>query len=304
MTDMKVLIIKTGAAGDVLRSTPLLDHFKNDEVHWLTSPRNVCLAGGNKILTDGTKIDDHYDWVINLEEDPAIFDCVNEIAASRHTGPYTGKDGVVYYQPCPNKWFDMSRISRYGIDKANQLKLNNRFTYQRMLFEMIDVEFNYHPYIKPAYNPSDAVCEGDIGVVVSDDSVWPTKNWAKMEQTVHWLRDMGYAVNMLQRRDTITEHIADICAHKVIICGDSLPMHICIAHKIPCVALFNCTSPWEIESYGVVTKIVSPMLEQHYYQKGYNEVVALSIPEEEVIQAVQKRLQNDRHNKIPMSASS
>jgi heptosyltransferase-2 len=286
---MKILIIKTGAAGDVLRTTPLLSYFKNDEVHWLTSDKNICLAGGNKILTDGTKIDDHYDWVINMEENPSTFECTEEIAASRHTGPYRGKDGKVYYQPCPNKWFDMSRISSLGKEKADQLKWENRLTYQQMLFEMIGAEFKYEPYMVPTYNPMNSICKGDVGVIFSDDSVWPTKNWAYLKHTAEWLADAGYVVNMLKRRETISQHIADICSHRVIICGDSLPMHICIAHKIPCVALFTCTSPWEIETYGVVHKVVSPKLQEHYYKTGYNEDVARSIDREVVIAAVQER---------------
>lgn len=288
---MKILIIKTGAAGDVLRTTPLLEEFKGQEVHWFCSEKNACLAGG-KVITDPRIVDNHYDWIINLEEKPSEFDFINELAAGRHDGPYTSPNGVVY-QPCPNKWFDMSRISSKGKEVADKLKWENKQTYQELLFEMLGLEFKGQRYIKPAYNPLHNLCEGDVGIVISDDSVWPTKNWAYMNHTANWLRDAGYAVNMLKRRDTISEHIADICAHKVIICGDSLPMHICIAHRIPCVALFTCTSPWEIESYGVVTKIVSPKLNEHYYQQGYNEAVAQSIKVEDVVQAVIERLRND-----------
>lgn len=38
---MKVLIIKLGASGDVVRTTPLLRKFTTNEVHWVTEPTNV-----------------------------------------------------------------------------------------------------------------------------------------------------------------------------------------------------------------------------------------------------------------------
>lgn len=289
---MKILLIKTGAAGDVLRTTFLLDFFRNDEIHWYCTEKNSCLAGG-KVITKPEEADDHYDWVINLEENPTDFDFINELSAHQHTGPYTSPGGVVY-QPCPNVWFDMSRVSRFGKETADRLKWFNRKSYQELIAEMLGKTFAGQFYKPVVYNPLHSLCKGDVGVVISDDSVWPTKNCANVGPAADWLKDAGYVVNMLKRRDTISEHVADICAHKVIICADSLPMHICIAHKIPCVALFTCTSPWEIETYGIVNKVVSPMLQDHFYKTGYNEAVASSISKEEIIKAVQERMNYGR----------
>lgn len=291
---MKILIIKTGASGDVMRATILLELFKDDEIHWYTTERNACLVSGSRVITKPEEADNHYDWVINLEEDPAIFDFINELSANRHTGPYTGKDGVVYYQPVPNDWFDMSRISRFSAEKANQLKLENRKTYQEMLCQMLGKTFNGERYYAPKYDVKDRELKGKIGMVISDLSHWPTKNWAYMKLLGDWLTDVGYDVNFLKRRDTIQQYIADITGHEVIVCGDSLPMHICIAHKIPCVTLFTCTSPWEIEGYGVLNKVVSPKLHEHYYKQEYNEAVAKSIESETVVAAIMERLSHGK----------
>lgn len=291
---MKILVIKTGASGDVMRTTILLELLREHEIHWYTTTRNACLVNGKKILTRPEDADGHYDWIINLEEDPAIFDFINELSANQYTGPYTGKDGVVYYQPVPNEWFDMSRISRFGPEKADRLKLENRKTYQEMLCNMIGMQFNGERYYAPPYDPKDRECSGTIGIVISDSSHWPTKNWTHLKQLGEWLVDVGYSVNFLKRRNTIQQHIADVTGHEVIVCGDSLPMHICIAHKIPCVTLFTCTSPWEIEGYGLLNKVVSPKLHLHYYKPGLNEEVASSIDNWNVINAITERLKYAR----------
>jgi heptosyltransferase-2 len=115
-----------------------------------------------------------------------------------------------------------------------------------------------------------------------------------MQELGKRLIDSGYDVNFLKRRDTIPQYIADITGHKIIVCGDSLPMHICIAYKIPCVALFTCTSPWEIEGYGILNKIVSPKLHEHYYKQPYNEEIAKSIKLETVTQAVIEKLNYEK----------
>ena len=49
-----------------------------------------------------------------------------------------------------------------------------------------------------------------------------------------------------------------------------------------CVTLFTCTSPWEIYDYGIQKKIVSPLLEEFFYKRGYDERATTAITVEEV----------------------
>ncbi len=68
-------------------------------------------------------------------------------------------------------------------------------------------------------------------------------------------------------------------------------MHFALGTATPCVSLFNCTSPWEIYDYGVQTKIVSPLLKEFFYKRGYDERAMTAITVDEVFDAVMARLE-------------
>jgi hypothetical protein len=57
------------------------------------------------------------------------------------------------------------------------------------------------------------------------------------------------------------------------------------------VTLFNCTSPWEIYDYGIQKKIVSPLLEEFFYKRGYDERATTAITLDEVKVAVMEQLE-------------
>ncbi len=57
-----------------------------------------------------------------------------------------------------------------------------------------------------------------------------------------------------------------------------------------CVSIFTCTSPWEIHDYGLMTKIVSPLLAEYFYQRGFDERATTAIGLEEVLAATLAQL--------------
>jgi heptosyltransferase-2 len=67
-------------------------------------------------------------------------------------------------------------------------------------------------------------------------------------------------------------------------------MHLALGSGIPGVALFNCTSPWEIYEYGLLTKLVSPLLGEFFYQRGFDPRATTAIPFDEVLNAVLQQL--------------
>jgi hypothetical protein len=68
-------------------------------------------------------------------------------------------------------------------------------------------------------------------------------------------------------------------------------MHFALGTSTHCVTLFTCTSPWEIYSYGVQKKIVSPLLEEFFYKRGYDERATTAISVNEVEDAVLTQLE-------------
>jgi hypothetical protein len=67
-------------------------------------------------------------------------------------------------------------------------------------------------------------------------------------------------------------------------------MHLALGAGIPCATIFNCTSPWEIHDYGIQKKLVSPLLAEFFYQRGFDERATTAIGVEEVFSAVIQQL--------------
>jgi len=121
--------------------------------------------------------------------------------------------------------------------------------------------------------------------------VWPMKNWGHYQELQHRLEGAGLRVNVLPRRSTFAEHLGDIAGHRCLVSGDSLPMHLAIGLKVPCVTMFNCTSPWEIHDYGLLTKVTSPLLGEFFYKRGMDSRATTAVPLEAVLAAVMSRLE-------------
>jgi heptosyltransferase-2 len=291
----KLLIIKHGASGDVLRTTTLLHLFKDWDIDWFVAKRNKELLSNDYIdnafdESNGTDMSKVYDLVINLEDDEEICrKIMSRIRFVKVFGAYLDDAGKIRYTVDSAEWFDLGLISKYGIKKANELKLRNRGSYQEIIYRCLGYEFEGQGYMMPKNIPNSDL-KGDVAIAAVAGKKWPMKTWCYFEDLVSDL-SRNYRVNVLPTRQTILEHIADIKRHKLVISPDSLPMHVALGLGIPCIALFTCTSPWEIYDYGLLTKVVSPKLEQYFYARGFNENGIKCIPYEEVRRLVLERLQ-------------
>jgi heptosyltransferase II len=287
---MTILIIKLGASGDVIRTTPLL-RVLSGEIHWLTDDRNAVLLSGleqiartvpwsERSVLDGG----HYDLVVSLEDSSAAAQVLSSVRYDDLFGAYLDDQGSLTYTESSRDWFDLSLISRFGKEKADQLKLQNRRTYQEMLFAGLGYTFKGETYVLPRPIPTDLV--GDIAFAPNAGPVWPMKNWAHYDGLKSRLKAKGLRVNVLPMRGSLLEHLADVGNHRYLVCGDSLPMHLALGSNIKCLSLFICTSPWEIHDYGLQRKIISPRLAEYFYRRSFDEKATRSIPVEQVYEAV------------------
>ncbi len=285
-----ILIVKTGASGDVLRTTFVLEDLsKKYKVYWLTDPLNVDLI--DKRLAEcytnilGLK-DIFFEKIYSLEEDKElVLSIQTQLSYKFLIGCYYENGNVIYHAP-NTEWFDMSLVSVYGFDRANELKLENTKSFQELVGSIFGIKFTGQKYNTLEYDYNDAIIAGDIAIAKEAGNKWPNKNWAYYDELKVALEDRGFTVNYLPNRTNIKEHIADIASHKLIVCGDSLPMHIATALQIPSIALFTCTSPVEIFDYKLITKIVSSKLNSYFYQKEYNFECVRTIKLNEVLNFV------------------
>jgi len=297
MNKQNLLIIKTGASGDVVRTTCLLHEFKNWEIDWLTAPENRELLENNfikNIFTDPLSLDysKNYDLVINLEDDvDFIGKTIPKLRYKKIFGAFLNSSSTVHYTEEAAGWFDLGLISKYGLKKANELKYQNKKTYQELIFDGLGLTFSGQPYVMPSRIPTPEL-KGDLAVAPKAGNRWPIKNWRYFDKLIDTL-SQHYTVNVLPIRSTLVEHIADIKGHKFLISPDSLPMHIGMGLNIPGVAIFTCTSPWEIYDYKLLKKVISPKLEKYWYSRKYNEDAVTCLGFQEVYDVVQKELKRN-----------
>ncbi len=290
------LIIKTGAAGDVVRSTVLLHALKGD-VYWITAKHNMPLFPDSlPLLKELASIDQvpphffelEFDEIINLEEDVSTAQLAQRFKAVKRTGIYI-HEGKLLYSPGSAPWYDTSLVSVYGKERANELKYANTKSYQEHLYEMIGKEFRGENYLlygnETRAEPTRPV---KIGIEKRAGGVWPNKQWWGYDQLGEILEKRGYEIFFFHERASLREYLQDIKQCELFISGDTLGMHVALGYNIPTIAIFNCTSPQEIYSYGLLSKVISPLLHEVYYQTGFRSEVVNSVRIEEVLNKVEE----------------
>jgi ADP-heptose:LPS heptosyltransferase len=287
---MKTLIIKIGATGDVVRTTPLLSRLPG-QITWLTSAKNTVLLEG---LKDNLRsfawenreraLDTDYELVINLEDTLDVAQFLETLRYKEIFGAYLDSNNSLRYTENSRCWFDLSLISSYGQREADRLKFLNRQTYQELIFRGLGFNFSDETYLLP--EPIETGLSGDIAIAADSGAVWPMKKWAYYHDLKRELENQGLTANVLPKRSSLLEHLSDVRNHRCLVGGDSLPMHFALGTRTRCVTLFTCTSPWEIHDYGIQTKIVSPLLEEFFYKRENDERATMAISVDEVLNAV------------------
>ena len=295
---MNVLIVKLGATGDVVRTTPLMRRL-DAKITWVTAAKNTVLLSGVKenlrCLTWEEREragDTRYDLAINLEDTLDVAEFLKGVECRELFGAYADSGNSLRYTENAARWFDLSLISAYGRKEADERKFRNRNTYQEMIFAGLGFQFTGETYFLP--QAIETGLSGDVAIAADAGPVWPMKKWAYYSELKQEFEHEHLTVNVLPERSSLLEHLCDVRNHRCLVGGDSLPMHFALGTGTPCVTLFTCTSPWEIHDYGIQKKIVSPLLGEFFYRRGYDERATRAIGVEEVKRAVMAQLDRAR----------
>lgn len=326
---MKICVIKLGAKGDVVRTLPILVGIKkkypDSEITWITKKNTVDLLKENpyikKVISSDSKIDDKFDILYNLDINEEAYRISQETKADKKLGFYSEggypaafNKGAEYYI---NTIFD------------DELKKKNKKTYQEMIFEAAELPYEKE-FCSIYLNANDLeygenfVKENGInknkliGIHIGSSPRWLSKAWAeeKIIEFIKRLKAKNYEILLFGGPDEVKKHkkivdnlkakgidilrnnpdntnrefasLVNIC--KKIVCGDSFALHVSLALKKPTICLFFCTSPYEVEDYGLLKKIVSPKLYDFFPQRQdeYNEGLVNSISVDEVLMAVEE----------------
>lgn len=290
------LIIKLGAMGDVVRTTPLL-RILGQDIYWVTKKESMPLLPDNsrfiKGIIDIDKAEEslskiNFNLVLSLDDDFRGARLAAILNKNKIIGSFLDSEGKLKYTDSAVEWFDMGLISNLGKEKADELKKNNTRTYQEIIFQMMGREFKDEEYILnfKKQNNYEKRRKILVGIEGRADKRWPTKNWNGYEQLGELLARDGFDVEFFRQRDTIRQYINDISECELVITGDTLALHIALALRIKVVAIFTCTSPTEIHDYGRMVKIVSPLWKEAFYSREYIREAVDAVSLDSVYKAV------------------
>ncbi len=330
---MNIVIIKLGALGDVMRTTPIAEAIKKkypeSKITWVTKENALELLEGNPYIDKALffplqkEIElDRFDLLYNFDIDKEAALLASEIKADKKYGFYLEGDYPVAFNPGAeyylNTLFD------------DNLKKNNRKTYQEMMFDTAELSYNKEQpliylaekdieYASSFVRINNIDTEKLIGLHMGAGPRWPSKAWSKerIKEFIRKSKEKGYnillfggpdekdkifhLVNELKRDNLIIYHnnpnnsikefasLVNLC--QKMVCSDSFSLHISLALNKPTVGLFFCTTPYEVEDYGLLKKIISPLYDVFFpeMQNKYSEELVNSITVDKALEALESK---------------
>ncbi len=156
----RILIIKTGALGDVLRSTSILpglaNRFPDLHVTWLTAHGARRLVQGHRSVDvvlavdpgDEAEVaalsqsltDQSFDWVFSLDDEEPLCRLASAQATPKLTGAFLTEQGGRDYTNDVAPWFDMGLLSHLGKQAADRLKVANEESHPAIFARMFGVD--------------------------------------------------------------------------------------------------------------------------------------------------------------------
>ena len=317
----KILIIKFGALGDVVRTTPILEALKSKYpdcmIYWLTTEKSKEILENNpnidKILTYSPESilriqQEQFDILYSLEIDTPQTLLANIANAKEKFGYYFDNGATSCFNKGAEEYLETAFLTH--------VKLANRKTMQELIFQACDLKFNKEElaielsekdrqYAENFFKENKLENEKILGINFSSGNRWPSKSMSN-EKLIELIKKIkNYKILLLagpeeeEKIKEINKHIPNIISNNPhnsikefasliekcdkIITTDSLALHLATALKKSTIALFFSTPAWEVEDYGRIKKIQSSLLKEHFFSNSYSEKLANSITVEEIL---------------------
>lgn len=207
--DIRILIIKMAAIGDVMRTTPLLKPLKllhpRSQITWLTEPGGFEMLKGIESIDRLLKADlgnvtalvaEHFDMLFCLDKDPLSTGLAMTIKAENKFGFGRDKTGALIPLNNGSKY-------AYNLGLDDDLKFrDNRKTYPQIIFEAAEIQYNGEEYeFVPAeedmayaenFANKHGITKDDliIGLNTGCGPVFQMKKWP-IENTVEFINILG-----------------------------------------------------------------------------------------------------------------
>ena len=277
--DGRILVIKLAAAGDVIRTTPVLGPLKSEfpshRIAWLSKYPDLL----PKVIDDPLSFslesilwlrNTCFDLLINLDKDREACALAKEIKAGRKLGFILDDNG--YCRPC-DQGASQDKFITGLFDDENR---KNRLSYIEETMAMCGYEFQGEEYILDLPEARVDLKIPGTGSVIGLNTgcgsrwtsrLWPEKYWIELTRLLH---DQGNRIMLLggpeeddknARISEITkayypgcfsleEFISVMDRCEVVVTAVTMAMHIAIGLKKKLVLFNNIFNPHEFELYG------------------------------------------------------
>lgn len=331
----RILIIKLGSMGDVLRTTPIVRGLKkkypDSRITWITRKESLPLLENNPLLDVllpygpealTTLLSQKFDLVISLDKTSDS----TGLAEIANSGQKLG-----FGLSCEGRPYPLNKSSEYafrlGISDDLKFKRNKK-SYQEIIFEVVGLEYKGEKYILNLAEEQDKLSkelrrkfdlkkkDRVIGFNTGCGDAFQGKKWTiegflelgmlinkkldakilllggknEVERNKIILKKAGFPIIDSGCDNSLKSFISIINVCNLLICGDTVAMHVAIALKKKVVALFGPTVPQEIDLYGRGKKIVGRARCSPCYKRvcDQNDLCMRKIKAEAVFKSIQE----------------
>lgn len=281
----KILIIKLGAIGDVIRTTPLLEAIKNKlpaaKIYWLTHTPSIVPETVDSVLLFTSEAitflqSMKFDYVYNLDKDKEACALMNSLNSKVKKG-FVLKDGI----PFPA---DKDAENKFLTGLFDDVSKKNRKSYLEEIFEICGFKYSGEKYSLSAFNQYSNSWDFNkskkiIGLNTGCGGrwisrLWPDENWIKLTK---YLIEKNYEVIFLGgfQEDSKNKYFAESTGGKypghfhlekfinlvnqcdLVVTGVTMAMHITIGLNKKIVLFNNIFNKYEFELFSL-GEIIEP----------------------------------------------
>lgn len=275
-TSKRILIIKLGAIGDVIRTTPLLHTLRRTEpdaeIWWLTHSPDVVRKSADVVLTFSpmalaTLQATAFDTVYNLDKDKEACALASLVSAKRKRGFLLREGRCIPADDAAGHKFLTGLFD--DVSKANTK------SYQEEIFEICGFSFAGEEYIMPEPPKVEWKLPARKKVVGLNTGcgdrwtsrLWAEKNWIALAKM---LKHKGYVPLFLggsQEHEknrrlakasggvylghfSLPEFMSEVNRCDLVVTAVTMAMHLAIGYRKPMVLFNNIFNKHEFELYG------------------------------------------------------
>ncbi len=284
-----ILIIKLGAAGDVLRTTPLLSPIRRDHpnarIWWLThSPDLVPGSQVDRIMTWKSENLEilhaiQFDWLLNLDKDHYACALASRIRAKKKSGFTLGTFGEA--GPVNDE-----AKAKFLTGIFDDVSLANRKDFWTELFEIAGYQYADEEYILdvpdredfPGLDHSRPIVGLNTGAGARWTSrLWSIEQWVELANRIHASgknvlllggpdedarnRDIHHRTNGIAQYlgyFNLAQFISLVDQCDLVVTGVTMGMHLALALRKKIVLINNIFNPYEFGNLYGLGELVQP----------------------------------------------